>query len=221
MSISCSEFVGNNEYFTVYMYGGVIINIDHSKFMNNIGSYSILRAVNTNMISITYSEFVNNNVTCSSDPLIELTLTGFVVYLEGDVIIMSLSSFTNNRVSDAVVCICYFITAKNLTNNVFLNNGALYEIYINLVCRPGLGLSLGSQSRCIQCTEHWHLDLIGIVIAVFLAGIALVIFMLALNMTVAVGTLNGILFYANIVAANADTYFLPFTTPNFATVFIS
>ena len=58
-------------------------------------------------------------------------------------------------------------------------------------------------------------------VAAFIAGIALVIFMLALNMTVAVGTLYGILFYANIVAANADTYFLPFTTPNFITVFIS
>ena len=45
--------------------------------------------------------------------------------------------------------------------------------------------------------------------------------MLALNMTVAIGTLNGILFYAHIVAANADTYFLPFTTPNLVTVFIS
>ena len=45
--------------------------------------------------------------------------------------------------------------------------------------------------------------------------------MLALSMTVAVGTLNGILFYANILAANADTYFFPFMTPNFVTVFIS
>ena len=58
-------------------------------------------------------------------------------------------------------------------------------------------------------------------IAAFIAGIALVIFMLALNMTVAIGTLNGILFYAHIVAANADTYFLPFTTPNLVTEFIS
>ena len=40
-------------------------------------------------------------------------------------------------------------------------------------------------------------------------------------MTIAVGTLNGILFYANIVAVNADIYFLPSTTPNFITVFIS
>ena len=39
-------------------------------------------------------------------------------------------------------------------------------------------------------------------------------------MTIAVGTLNGILFYANIVFASADTY-LPFSTPNFVTVLIS
>ena len=67
----------------------------------------------------------------------------------------------------------------------------------------------------------WYRNLIGIAIAAFIAGIALVIFMLVLNMTVAVGTLNGILFYANVVAANTDTYFLPFTAPDFVTVFIS
>ena len=39
-------------------------------------------------------------------------------------------------------------------------------------------------------------------IAAFIAGIALVILMLALNMTVAVGSLNGILFYAHIVGTN-------------------
>jgi hypothetical protein len=42
--------------------------------------------------------------------------------------------------------------------------------------------------------------------------------MLVLNITVAIGTLNGILFYAHIVAANSDTYFLPF---KLITVFIS
>ena len=107
-----------------------------------------------------------------------------------------------------------------MTGNIFTNNSAAYEIYIRSVCRPGLDLSLGS-SRCIPCSDHWRRELIGIVAASLVAGIALVIFMLALNMTVAVGTLNGILFYANIVAVNADIYFLPSTTPNFVTVFIS
>ena len=41
-----------------------------------------------------------------------------------------------------------------------------------------------------------------------------------LNLTVAIGTLNGIIFYANIVAAKSSA-FLQFSTPNFATMFIS
>ena len=85
-------------------------------------------------------------------------------------------------------------------------------------CRPGSSLSLGS-SGCVECS-HWRQNLIGIVIAAFVGGIVLIIIVLALNMTTAVGTLNGILFYANTVSINADTY-LPFSTPNVVTVFIS
>ena len=112
-----------------------------------------------------------------------------------------------------------YIAESELNNNVF-NNSAAYDIYIRTTCRPGLSLSLGS-SRCIPCSDHWLRDLIGIVAAAFVAGIALVISMLALNLTVAVGTLNGILFFANTIVVNMDTYFAPFTSPNFVTVFIS
>ena len=56
--------------------------------------------------------------------------------------------------------------------------------------------------------------------AAFLAGIGLVAFLLLLNMTVAVGTLNALIFYANIIAANSSI-FLPFSEPTFITVFIS
>ncbi len=88
--------------------------------------------------------------------------------------------------------------AENLSNNVIRNNSAAYEIYISTMCRPDLNPSLGS-SRCIHCKQNWRRDLIGTVVAAFIAGIALVILMLALNvnMTVAVGTLNGILFYVH------------------------
>ena len=44
--------------------------------------------------------------------------------------------------------------------------------------------------------------------------------LLALNLTVAVGTLNGVIFYANIVASNFSTFF-PFSSPNFVTVSIA
>jgi hypothetical protein len=87
------------------------------------------------------------------------------------------------------------------------------------MCQPGLSLSLGS-SRCISCSAHWPAKLAAIVVATFIAGILLVVLILVLNMTVAVGSLNGIIFYANVVAANSNTFF-PFSKPNFATAFIS
>ena len=204
VSISHSEFVFNSELITFN--GTIITTIDHSKFINNTGQ--IVRSENTRIVSITHSEFVDN------------TATGVLVYLDGDTIIVKFNEFINNAPGRALLYIHYYITAENLINNVFIDNSASYEAYVSSVCRPGSGLSLGNP-RCIPCTDNWHRNLIGIVIAAFIAGIALVIFMLALNMTVAVGTLNGILFYAHIVAANADTYFWPFTTPTFVTMFIS
>ena len=86
-------------------------------------------------------------------------------------------------------------------------------------CQPGLSLSLGS-SHCLPCPSYWPALLIAITIAAILAGIVLVALLLLLNMTVAVGTLNGLLFYANVVHAN-KSILLPFQTRNFITMFIS
>ena len=211
LTISHSTFT-NNGAALVETHYGVITSIDHGKFINNTG----LRILDTttSTISVTHSEFADNAVTQS------------LLYLNGEMITLYLNEFINNYIITdgwAVVRIQYYTSAENLTNNVFSDNSAAYEVYISPNCRPDHGLSLDS-SRCIECPKNWHRDLIGIVIAAFIAGIALVIFMLALNMTVAVGTLNGILFYANIVAANADTYFLSLKETDFVhvpNVFIS
>ena len=207
VSISRNEFVFNSGLLIES--NGTITSINHSKFINNTGQ--ILQAENANKISITHSEFIDNTA-----------IGRRLVHLDGVMITVKFNEFINNRLSRSreLVYIPYYTTAENLTNNVFMDNSAGYEVFISMLCRPGTSLSLGSP-RCIQCPDHWFRNLIGIVIAAFIAGIALVIFMLALNMTVAVGTLNGILFYAHIVSANADTYFFPFTTPDFVTVFIS
>ena len=86
-------------------------------------------------------------------------------------------------------------------------------------CKPGFSLSLGS-SRCIPCS-HWHtVYLVVILLAAIFSGVILVAVLLVLNLTVAVGTLNGLIFYANIVASNFSTFF-PFSSPNFITVFIA
>ena len=86
-------------------------------------------------------------------------------------------------------------------------------------CQPGLSLSLGS-SRCLSCPSYWPALLISITIATMLAGIVQVTLLLVLNVTVADGTLNGLIFYANVVYANKDIL-LPFQEINFITVFIS
>ena len=86
-------------------------------------------------------------------------------------------------------------------------------------CKPIFSLSLGS-STCLTCSAYWPVLSVVIVLFSVLAGIVLVTFLLILDLTVAVRTLNGIIFYANIVAASSST-FLPFSRPTFATVFIS
>ena len=73
-------------------------------------------------------------------------------------------------------------------------------------CLSNYSLSLGS-STCIQCPDHWYGMSIGIVIAAIFAGISLVLLILLFNLTVAVGTLNAIIFYANIIYANKSIYF--------------
>ena len=86
-------------------------------------------------------------------------------------------------------------------------------------CKPGLSLSIGS-SRCIPCPNYWPAMLVTILIAALIGGVLLIAVILIFNLTVAVGSLNGIIFYANIVYANANI-FLPFRKTNFITVFIA
>ena len=82
-------------------------------------------------------------------------------------------------------------------------------------CDQGLSLVFAS-SECQQCSNYYLFLLLPFAVA----GIALVAFILILNMTVATGTIHGLIFYANVLAAN-HSIFLPFDTPNFLTVFIS
>uniref|UniRef100_A0A1X7V323 Right handed beta helix domain-containing protein n=1 Tax=Amphimedon queenslandica TaxID=400682 RepID=A0A1X7V323_AMPQE len=61
-------------------------------------------------------------------------------------------------------------------------------------CNEGLSLMLGS-NKCGECTN----DYLSLIIPFSLAGIALVILIIVLNITVTVGTINGLLFFANVV----------------------
>ena len=69
-------------------------------------------------------------------------------------------------------------------------------------CEGNLSAVFGS-SNCLECT---NLSLF-LILAFAFAGILLVVVLFALNLTVAEGTIHGLLFYANIVQVNADTFF--------------
>ena len=86
------------------------------------------------------------------------------------------------------------------------------------VCTPGLSISLGT-SRCIPCSNIWPLYFFIILLVALLLGLALVALLLMLNITVATGTLNGLIFYVNIVGANSSSFFQHST--QFVNVFIS
>ena len=86
-------------------------------------------------------------------------------------------------------------------------------------CRPELSLSLGT-NRCVSCPEYWPALLVLQAIGFLVAGLALVTVLMMLNMTVAVGTINGIIFYANILYSFAPS-FIPHTRVTFSSVFLS
>ena len=71
-------------------------------------------------------------------------------------------------------------------------------------CSENLSLALGSSS-CLQCSNSY----LTLLAAFVFAGIALVVFLLVLRLTVAVGTINGLIFYANVLAVNSATFFQP------------
>ena len=74
-------------------------------------------------------------------------------------------------------------------------------------CSDNLSLVLGS-SRCLPCSNSY----LALLPAFAFAGIALVLLLLVLRLTVATGTINGFIFYANIVAANSAIFFQPKVT---------
>ena len=95
---------------------------------------------------------------------------------------------------------------------------SVHQIVLEL-CKPGLSVSLGS-SHCLHCPTYWPGWLVTIVVVFILSGIGLAVLLLVLNLTVAVGTLNAIIFYANIMAANKSAFFST-SEVSFASVFIS
>ena len=82
-------------------------------------------------------------------------------------------------------------------------------------CLPGYSLALGT-SRCLKCSNA----MLSLLLPLAIAGLVLVFVLMLLNLTVSTGTINGLIFYANIVRANHAVFFPPGDT-SFFTVFIA
>ena len=82
-------------------------------------------------------------------------------------------------------------------------------------CQPGLSLALGS-AQCLPCNNRY----LALLIPLTLAGPVLVGIIKLLDLTLSQGTLNGLIFYANIVKAS-EYIFLPQGKPNPLKLFIA
>ena len=69
-------------------------------------------------------------------------------------------------------------------------------------CKEGLSTVLGT-SQCRQCSNFYLFLLLFFI----LAGMAFIVFLFTSNFTVADGSINGLIFYANIVSINGPVFF--------------
>ena len=83
-------------------------------------------------------------------------------------------------------------------------------------CRPDFSQVLGT-SNSKKCSNVWIL----LTLIFALAGVLLVAGLVLFNLTVSMGTINGIIFYANIVRANTATFFPDKTANTFLSWFIA
>ena len=82
-------------------------------------------------------------------------------------------------------------------------------------CKENHSIALGTL-HCLDCSNAY----LALILPFALAGVVLVAVLLLLNLSVAVGTINGLMFYANVVQANRSIFF-PLGETNVLTVFIA
>ena len=84
-------------------------------------------------------------------------------------------------------------------------------------CQTNFSRVMGSL-KCKKCSSNLTLLVLfpGIV-----SGLLLVVFLMLLNLTVSVGTINGLIFYANIIQIQQANFFTPESTNSFLRMFIA
>lgn len=72
----------------------------------------------------------------------------------------------------------------------------------------------------MKCNNYWPVIFLLIVVGTIVAGLGLVVLLTLTNLTVAAGTLNGVIFYANVFSTNRGL-FMPYQHTSFHSVFIA
>jgi predicted outer membrane repeat protein len=218
----------SSEQLTLYALDGPCKDVDLSKISLDINFLNCTCPIGLQIVRI------NNEINCVCE--CHKDITRYVDECDrysGEFLRKSQSkawiAFTNSTEQSGYLLYshCPFDYCNSFNISIDLNepNGADAQCAFNRSsllcgsCQPGLSLSLGSPF-CLQCRSNWPTLFFGISLAAIIAGVALVAILLVLNMTVAVGSLNGLIFYANIVYAN-KSILLPFQETSLVTVFIS
>ena len=118
---------------------------------------------------------------------------------------------TDFNISDCPRDYCK-LAGKTTFNFIDLMNNSGYQCAFNRNgtlcggCKENYSLAIGS-SHCISCPTNNNLALMLFFAA---AGFLLVFFITTLNLTVSQGTINGLIFYANIVWVYKGVFFSPY-----------
>ena len=206
----------------------------HVEILHLLYDISISSSLTALACPVGFKPFIDNEIRCEC---ICDQLSPFITHcnstIESVVRVNTNSSFTYINDTDPPGYVihpnCPFDYCLPPVDNVSINLNLPYGADVQCAynrsgiicgaCQEHLSLSLGS-SHCLPCHSHWSAVLVVIVLAAIIAGILLVTALLALNMTVAIGLINGFIFYANIVAANSAIFFSS-SDLSFPTVFVA
>ena len=141
----------------------------------------------------------NNNVQCN------MSVTPFTFLRSGN----SWFGYINNTqqcITGTTNCPFDYCNRSNVSFDIMAPDSQCVTNRTGILCGQcpsNLSIMLGS-NHCGTCS-NWYLFLLPVFA---LAGIMLVAVLMFLNLSVSVGTINGLLFYANIVKLN-ETFFFP------------
>ena len=195
-----------NGVFSVYPSGstnGLFINV----ILNNCPPG--FEVVNTIGVCDCVKLLLNKGIQCNiSDGTVTRPGTSWIGILEYD--ITNVSNTDNNSSKPDVIigyadhCPTRYCDQTATTVNISDTSSLCIFERTGVMCgrcKPGLSITVGSP-ECLPCNNWWLLT----IPLYALLGVAIVVLLLVLQLTVTQGTINGLIFYATLL--NVDTYTL-------------